>query len=45
MVVLYMQLVSVKIGDGVDDENFIDVSEALYNEREQIIQEHNEGVE
>ncbi len=30
---------------GADDENFIDVSEALYNEREQIIQEHNEGVE
>ena len=30
---------------GADDENFIDVSEALYNEREQIIQEHNEGAE
>ncbi|MFR2236212.1 MAG: AAA family ATPase [Lachnospiraceae bacterium] len=30
---------------GADDENFIDVSEALYNEREQIIQEHNEGTE
>ena len=27
---------------GADDENFIDVSEALYNEREQIIQEHND---
>lgn len=30
---------------GADDENFIDVSEALYKEREQIIQEHNEGIE
>ena len=30
---------------GADDENFIDVSEALYKEREQIIQEHNEGAE
>lgn len=30
---------------GADDENFIDVSEALYNEREQIIQENNEGAE
>ena len=30
---------------GADDENFIDVSEALYNEREQIIEKLNEGVE
>lgn len=30
---------------GADDDNFIDVSEALYNEREQIIQEHNEDTE
>lgn len=30
---------------GADDENFLDVSEALYNEREQIIQELNEGTE
>ncbi len=30
---------------GADDENFIDVSEALYNEREQIIRRHNEGME